>query len=69
MMTFSSFCPHVKRTAQVTFEYPPGMFRCLSKDIFEGVLLHNVALYLNYFLYKKKWFTYSILNRQIIQVK
>lgn len=41
----------------------PGMPPCLGHDIFEGVLSCDVALYLKYFISKKKWFTYTILNR------
>lgn len=41
----------------------PGMPPCRGHDIFEGVLSYHVALYLKYFINKKKWFTYTILNR------
>lgn len=43
----------------------PGLPPCLDHDIFEGVLSYDVALYLKYFIKKKKWFTYSLLNRHI----
>lgn len=45
----------------------PGLPPCLGHDIFEGVLSYDVALYLKYFINKKKWFTYTILNRRIKQ--
>ncbi len=47
----------------------PGLPPCLGHDIFEGVLSYDVALYLKYFIKKKTWFTYSILNRRIKQFK
>lgn len=47
----------------------PGLPPCLGHDIFEGVLSYDVALYLKYFIKKKAWFTYSILNRRINQFK
>lgn len=47
----------------------PGLPPCLGHDIFEGVLSYDVALYLKYFIKKKKWFTYTLLNRRISQFK
>ncbi len=47
----------------------PGLPPCLGHDIFKGVLSYDVALYLKYFIKKKTWFTYSILNRRIKQFK
>ena len=47
----------------------PGLPPCLGHDIFEGVLSYDVAFYLRYFIKKKKWFTYPILNRRIKQFK
>ena len=47
----------------------PGMPPCLGHDIFEGVLSYDVALYVKHFISKKKWFTYTILNRRINQLK
>lgn len=47
----------------------PGMPPCLGHDIFEGVLSYDVALYLKYFINKKKWFTYTLSNRRIKQFK
>jgi len=47
----------------------PGMPPCLGHDIFEGVISYDVALYLKYMILKKKWFTYTILNRRIRQFK
>ncbi|XP_055021248.1 uncharacterized protein LOC129412157 [Boleophthalmus pectinirostris] len=47
----------------------PGLPPCLGHDIFEGILAYDVALYLKYFIKKKKWFTYSTLNRRIYQFK
>ena len=45
----------------------PGLPPCLGHDIFEGVLSYDVALYLKYFIKKKKWLTYPLLNRRIKQ--
>lgn len=45
----------------------PGLPPCLGHDIFEGILSYDVSLYLNYFIKKKKWFTYTLLNRRITQ--
>lgn len=47
----------------------PGLPPCLGHDIFEGVLSYDVALYFKYFIKKKKWLTYSLLNRRIKQFK
>lgn len=47
----------------------PGLPPCLGHDIFEGVLSYDVALYLRYFIKKKRWFTYTVLNRRIKQFK
>lgn len=46
----------------------PGMPSCLGHDVFNGVLSYDVALYLKYMTVKKKWLTYTILNRRIILV-
>lgn len=45
----------------------PGLPPCLGHDLFEGVLSYDVALYLKYFVKKKRWFTYTHLNRRIKQ--
>lgn len=47
----------------------PGLPPCLGHDVFEGVLSYDLALYLKNFIKKKKWFTYSLLNRHIKQFK
>lgn len=47
----------------------PGLPPCLGHDIFESVLSYDVALYLKYFIKKKQWLTYSVLNRRIKQIK
>lgn len=47
----------------------PGLPPCLGHDVFEGVLSYDVALFLKYFIKKKKWLTYSLLNRRIKQFK
>lgn len=47
----------------------PGLPPCLGHDLFEGVLSYDVALYLEYFIKTKAWFTYSTLNRRIKQFK
>lgn len=46
-----------------------GLPPCLGHDLFEGVLSYDVALFLKYFIKKKKWLTYSLLNRRIKQFK
>lgn len=47
----------------------PGLPPCLGHDIFEGVLSYDLTLYLKNIIKKKKWFTYSLLNRRIKQFK
>lgn len=47
----------------------PGLPPCLGHDLFEGVLSYDLALYLKDMIKKKKWFTYSLLNRRIKQFK
>ncbi|XP_047447613.1 uncharacterized protein LOC125012054 [Mugil cephalus] len=47
----------------------PGLPPCLGHDIFERVLSYDLALYLKNIIKKKKWFTYSLLNRRIKQFK
>ncbi|KAF7640984.1 hypothetical protein LDENG_00001670 [Lucifuga dentata] len=47
----------------------PGLPPCVGHDTFEGVLSYDVALSLKYFIKKKKWLTYSLLNRLIQQFK
>ena len=47
----------------------PGLPPCLGHDIFEGVLSVDLALYLKYFKKRKKWFTYTQLNRRVKQFK
>ena len=47
----------------------PGLPPCLGHDIFEGVLSYDLGLYLNYFIKKMKWFTCTLLNRQIKKFK
>lgn len=37
-----------------------GLPSCLG---YEGVLSYHVALYLKYFIKKKKWFTYTLVNQ------
>lgn len=47
----------------------PGLPPCLGHDVFEGVLSYDVAFFFKYFIKKKKWLTYSLLNRRIKQFK
>ena len=42
---------------------------CLGHDIFEDVLSYDLALYLKYFIKKRKWFTCTLLNRRMKQFK
>lgn len=43
----------------------PGLPPRLGHDIFEVILSNDLVLYLKYFIKKKKWFTYKLLNRRI----
>lgn len=45
----------------------PGLPPCNGHDLFEGVVAHDLAIYLRYFIKVKHWFTYSQLNRRITQ--
>ncbi len=47
----------------------PGLPPCLGHNLFEGVLSYDLTLYLKNIIKKKKWFTYSLLNRRIKQLK
>lgn len=47
----------------------PGLPPCVGHDIFEGVLSYDIALCLKYFVKKKEWLTYSLLNQRIKQFK
>lgn len=47
----------------------PGLPPCLGHDLFEGIVSYDVALFLKYLIKTKKWFTYSVLNRRIKQLK
>lgn len=47
----------------------PGLPPCLGHDLFEGVMSYDLPLYLKNIIKKKKWFTYSLLNRRIKQFK
>lgn len=47
----------------------PGLPPCSGHDLYEGVLSYDLTLYLMNIIKKKKWFTYSLLNRRIKQFK
>lgn len=40
---------------------------CIGHDLFEGVVASNLAIYINYLVKVKNFFTYSELNRRIRQ--
>ena len=42
---------------------------CLGHDLFEGVVQYDLALYVNFLVKVKKWFTYSYLNNKITNFK
>ncbi|KAG1673613.1 Zinc finger protein ZXDC [Nymphon striatum] len=48
---------------------PTGLPPCLGHDLFEGVVNYDVALFVQYYIKEKKWFTYSELNRRILHFK
>lgn len=43
----------------------PGLPPCIGHDVFEGVVQHDVLLYIKYFVSKKAWFSYDYLNNRI----
>lgn len=45
----------------------PGLPPCIGHDLFEGVVAYDLAIYLRHFVKVKKWFTYTQLNRRIMQ--
>ena len=47
----------------------PGLPPCLGHDLFEGVVSYDLAIYIQYFVKVKKWFTYIQLNRILTQFK
>ncbi|KAB5579319.1 hypothetical protein PHYPO_G00193710 [Pangasianodon hypophthalmus] len=44
-----------------------GLPPCIGHDLFEGVVASDLAIYLNYFVKVKKFFTYSQLNHRVRQ--
>ncbi|CAM1294702.1 Uncharacterised protein g1088 [Pycnogonum litorale] len=46
-----------------------GLPPCLGHDLFEGIVNYDVALFLQYCIKDKRWFTYTELNRRILQFK
>ncbi|KAG1647302.1 hypothetical protein GQR58_030704 [Nymphon striatum] len=48
---------------------PTGLPPCLGHDLFEGVVNYDMALFVQYYIKEKKWFTYSELNRRILHFK
>ncbi|XP_071843985.1 uncharacterized protein [Apostichopus japonicus] len=47
----------------------PGLPPCLGHDLFEGVVDYDLALFINYWVKEKQWFTYLNLNRKLEQFK
>lgn len=43
----------------------PGLPPCLGHDLFEGLVDYDLALYIQYFVKERKWFTYDVLNENI----
>lgn len=46
-----------------------GLPPCIAHDLFEGVVRHDLALCINYFVKNKNWFTYDYLNNRIVTMK
>ncbi|XP_037558443.1 uncharacterized protein LOC119435796 [Dermacentor silvarum] len=46
-----------------------GLPPCIGHDLFEGVVRHDLPLYIRYFVTKKRWFTYEYLNNRISTLK
>lgn len=44
----------------------PGLPPYLAHDLFEGIVDYDLAMYLQFLVKTRKWFTYDILNSQII---
>ena len=47
----------------------PGLPPCLAYDLFEGVIQYDMAIYIQYFVREKHWFTYQQLNRSLKNIK
>lgn len=47
----------------------PGLPPCLGHDLFEGVVQYDLALFINYLVKVRKWFTYVSLNQMITKFK
>jgi len=46
----------------------PGLPPCIGHDLFEGVVAIDLAIFLEYFV-KRKWFSWTQLNRRLAQFK
>lgn len=47
----------------------PGLPPCLGHDLFEGVVDYDVAMFIQYWIKQKHWFTYADLNIMLVQFK
>lgn len=47
----------------------PGLPPCLAHDLFEGVVEYDLAMYLQFLVKTRKWFSYDFLNSRIISFK
>lgn len=44
----------------------PGLPPCLAHDLFEGIVDYDLAMYLQFLVKSRKWFSYDVLNRRIV---
>jgi len=42
----------------------PGLSPCLAHDLHEGVVAHDLKIFIGYFV-AKKWFSYELLNKAL----
>jgi hypothetical protein len=47
----------------------PGLPPCIGHDLFEGVIVADLFLYINHMVNKQKWFPFDYLNRTLVQFK
>jgi len=44
----------------------PGLPPCLAHDLFEGIVDYDLAMYLQFLVKTRKWFSYDVLNSRIV---
>lgn len=47
----------------------PGLPPCLAHDLFEGIVDYDLAMYLQFLVKTRKWFSYDVLNSRIVTFK